>query len=89
MQRLLQPGRPGEVTHFVHDMDLGDASIGAIVLGADRNWRKAGAFKRFWVLLTGDLVVIDHLGLRSHVLWCRGRPFLIHVEALDDTGGAE
>lgn len=89
MDRLLQPGPPGEVTHFVQDMDQADASIGAIVLGADRNWRAAGRFKRFWVLLTGDPVVIDHLGMRSHIVWYRGRPFLTHVEGLDEVGGAE
>lgn len=89
MRRLLQPGPPGEVIHFVQDMDLADASIGAIVLGADRNWRASGWFKRVWVLLTGDRVVIDHLRMRSHIVWHRGRPFLTHVEGLDEVGGAE
>ena len=76
----------GETTMMVQDLD--DATIGAIVLGADRNWRAAGWFKRFWVLLTGDRVVIDHLRMRSHIVWHRGRPFLTHVEGLDEVGGA-
>lgn len=70
----------GETTQGVQDMDLSDAAIGAIVLGGDHNWKQARRLKRLWVRLVGNHVVIDHMGLRSHVAWFRGIPFLIDVE---------
>jgi len=80
MRALLQRLAHGETTHFVEDMDLADASIGAIVLAGDHNWKQAGRLNRLWVWLVGHHVVIDHLGMRSHIAWFRGHPFLIDVE---------
>jgi len=80
MSWMIERMARGETTHFVQDIDLSDAAIGAIVLGGDHNWKQAGRLKRLWVRLVGKRVVIDHLGLRSHVAWFRGQPFLIDVE---------
>ena len=61
-----------------------DASIGAITLVGNHNWKTAPHYRRFLAYLFGHHVRYVHLHKRLHVAWWLGQPYLVSIAEADE-----